>query len=284
MCASTLGLFAQNDTIKTQSISYRSYYLYGGLAYVGSFVALNQLWYATHERSSFHTFNDNDEWLQMDKVGHLFSAYALSSFSYELLKGKQDFDAKAAKISALSAFTFLTTIEMMDGFSKKWGFSWGDIIANTSGIALFYTQEALFQRQILRLKFSYQPSSYREMRPNLLGDNELQGIIKDYNGQVYWASLNLNELSNKIQPKWLNLAFGYGAEGMVSANKNSFSDLQAFTRNRRYFLSFDVDFTKIKTSKPWLKNVLKIINVIKIPAPTMQLNQGGETKFHWLYF
>ena len=122
------------------------------------------------------------------------------------------------------------------------------------------------------------------MRPNLLGSNELEGIIKDYNGQIYWASINLNEISDKIQPKWLNLAFGYGAKGMVSANKNTFSDLQSFSRERQYFLSFDVDFRKIPTSKPWVKTVLKVINVIKVPFPSMEFNQGGGNKFHWLYF
>lgn len=276
-----LNLFAQDSLSEKQ---YKNYYLYGGIAYAGSMLALNQLWYADHDRSSFHTFNDNEEWLQMDKAGHVFSAYALSSFSYELLKGKRDFDPKAAKISAISAFTFLSTIEIMDGFSEKWGFSWGDMISNTSGIGLFYIQEALFQQQILRLKFSYQPTKYRELRPNLLGNNELQGIIKDYNGQIYWASLNLNGLDERIRPRWLNLAFGYGAEGMISANENNFTDLQSFSRKRQYFLSLDIDFTKIKTSKPWVKTMLKMLNVIKVPSPTMELNQGGESKFHWLYF
>ena len=41
----------------------------GGL----TLLALNQMWYADFERSKFHTFNDNNEWLQMDKMGHVFS-------------------------------------------------------------------------------------------------------------------------------------------------------------------------------------------------------------------
>ncbi len=276
--------FAQVDTVKQKEDKYRNYLLYTGIAYTGSLLALNQLWYSDYERGSFRTFNDNKEWLQMDKAGHVFSAYALSSFSYELLKGKKEFDSKAALVSSASAFLFLGTIELMDGYSAKWGFSWGDLIANTTGIGIFYAQEAIFHRQIMRLKFSYQPTKYREVRPNLLGSNELEGIIKDYNGQIYWASINLNEISDKIQPKWLNLAFGYGAKGMVSANKNTFSDLQSFSRERQYFLSFDVDFRKIPTSKPWVKTVLKVINVIKVPFPSMEFNQGGGNKFHWLYF
>lgn len=281
----SLNLSAQDSlSIEQQSKRYKNYYLYGGVAYVGSMLALNQLWYADHDRSSFHTFNDNDEWLQMDKTGHVFSAYALSSFSYELLKGKQEFDPKAARISAISAFTFLSTIELMDGFSEAWGFSWGDVISNTSGIGLFYIQEALFQQQIIRLKFSYQPTRYREYRPNVLGENELQAIFKDYNGQIYWASINLNELSQSIKPKWLNLAFGYGGEGMVSANENILRDVESFNRKRQYFISLDVDFSKIRTKKPWVKSIFKVLNIIKVPAPSMEFNQGGGSEFHWFYF
>ena len=43
-----------------------------------SLIGLNQLWYANYPKSKFHTINDSDEWLQMDKLGHTFSAYQLS--------------------------------------------------------------------------------------------------------------------------------------------------------------------------------------------------------------
>ena len=40
-------------------------------------VGLDQLWYADFERSNFKTTNDNSEWLQLDKFGHVFSSYQL---------------------------------------------------------------------------------------------------------------------------------------------------------------------------------------------------------------
>ena len=40
-------------------------------------IGLNQLWYADYPRSSFKTINDSEEWLQMDKLGHVFSSYQL---------------------------------------------------------------------------------------------------------------------------------------------------------------------------------------------------------------
>ena len=276
--------FASAEVLAQDTSNYKKYYLYTGAVYAGSMLALNQLWYADHERTSFHTFNDNSEWLKIDKAGHIYSAYALSSIGYQFLKGNKKFDRKAANVSAATAFVFLSSIELLDGFSKRWGYSWGDMISNTLGIGLFYGQEALFQKQILRLKYSYLPSKYRELRPELLGDNELQGIFKDYNGQTYWASINLNSFSDRIKPKWLNLAFGYTGEGMVSARKNRMDEIQGFRHERAYLLGFDFDLSKIEVSKRWLKTLLKVVNHIKVPSPTLEFEEKGSTKFHWLYF
>ena len=54
----------------------------GSVALIG----LNQLWYADYPRSDFHFINDNAEWLQMDKLGHVFSSYHLGSYGADALK------------------------------------------------------------------------------------------------------------------------------------------------------------------------------------------------------
>ena len=48
-------------------------------------IGLNELWYADYERSKFHTINDNDAWLQMDKFGHAFTSYQLGKHGAQLL-------------------------------------------------------------------------------------------------------------------------------------------------------------------------------------------------------
>lgn len=254
--------------------------------YGAALIGLNQLWYKGYEKSSFHLFDDNKEWLQMDKIGHGFSTYALSSFTYDLYKH----DTKAAKNKALiyssgSAFLFLTTVEVFDGLSKNWGFSGGDFLANTGGIALFVGQELVFDKQIVRLKFSYQNTEFRKLRPNTFGETTLQSGFKDYNGQTLWASLNLNSLSSHIHPKWLNVAFGYGANNMIFGNqrKAQFNAIN-YVAYREYYLSLDVDWKKIGTKKKWLKWIFRVANTIKIPAPTLELSHRKVPKFYWLYF
>ena len=49
--------------------------------YAGSLIILNEAWFADYPRRSFHSFDDSKEWLQVDKIGHGWSAYTLSRIS-----------------------------------------------------------------------------------------------------------------------------------------------------------------------------------------------------------
>ena len=48
------------------------------VGYGGTLIGLNAIWYAKYPRSGFHFFNDNAEWLQMDKAG-IFTARILKA-------------------------------------------------------------------------------------------------------------------------------------------------------------------------------------------------------------
>jgi hypothetical protein len=87
------------------------------------------------------------------------------------------------------------------------GASSGDIIANASGTALFVSQ-LLWKEQRITPKFSFH-TTHAQYRPNVLGSSLAEQMLKDYNGQTYWLSVNLHSFykGSKI-PKWLNLAIG----------------------------------------------------------------------------
>lgn len=261
----------------------KNFCIYGGLVYAGSLLALNELWYADYPRTNFNTFNDNAHWLQVDKFGHLYSAFTLSKLNYAVISGSKSNDNKQAVfVSTIASFAFLTSVEVFDGFSQEWGFSWGDMAANALGSGLFLGQQILFDKQVLQIKYAYHETELRKLRPATLGENKVQGAFKDYNGQTYWASLNLNGVYRKIKPKWLNIAFGYGGGGMLYATNNSFyTGENSF---RQYYFSMDVDFEQIETNSKWLKAFLKVANCIKVPAPTIELNENGDSNFYWIYF
>ena len=265
--------------------------------YGGSLLILNQAWYANYPRSSFHTFNDNKEWLQVDKVGHSWAAYNTGKASTEMWKWTGMNKKKAAIIGGLSGAAYLTVIEILDGFSSQWGFSWGDIGANVFGSGLFLSQELAWGEQRIQYKFSFHRKNYGEQMLNersnkLYGNSWYERMLKDYNGQSYWLSANLKSFFPKSNlPAWLNLSFGYGAEGMFGGFDNTAKDKDGnitfdrrdIKRYRQWYLAPDIDFTKIKTNKKWLRTAFYFLNAFKFPAPTLELS-NGKLKAHALYF
>ena len=250
-------------------------------------LALNQLWYKDYPKSNFHFLNDNAQWLQMDKAGHFFSAYHVGRVGAEMLEWSGS-EKKTQRIcGATLGFAFLSVVEVMDGFSAEWGASLGDVVANASGTALYITQDLLWNEQRIVPKFSYHQTVYPSARPGTLGESWNEQILKDYNGQTYWLSANIHSFipSNKI-PKWLNLAVGYGAEGMITGDDVLVNTvfLPETKRFRQFYLSLDVDLTKIETKSHFLKTVFSVFNTLKVPAPTIEVNGNGKLRFHAFYF
>lgn len=254
----------------------------------GALVGLNQLWYKDYEKSDFHFKNDNSDWLQMDKAGHSFSAYHMGRFGAELLEWSGASKKSQLIYGSTLGFTFLTAVEVMDGYSAEWGFSWGDVAANASGTILYVGQELLWDEQRIVPKFSFHRTPYAGARPEVLGSTFSEEILKDYNGQTYWLSVNIHSFfkeSKKI-PKWLNLAVGYGGEGMITSNDALVNTifLPEKERTRQFYLSFDVDLTKIQTQNHFLKSLFSVFNTIKVPAPTLEFRELGGVKGRILYF
>lgn len=252
-----------------------------------SLVGLNQLWYADYPRSNFHFVNDNQEWLQMDKAGHLFSSYHLGRLGSEMLQWSGASPEKQLVYGAGLGFAFLTAVEVLDGFSSQWGASSGDVIANATGTALYVSQQLLWKEQRITPKFSFHTTRFATYRPEVLGSSFSEQILKDYNGQTYWLSVNLKSFfkDSKI-PKILNLAIGYGADGMlIGKGENSViitSENQL--KSRQFYLSLDLNLTKIETKSHFLKTFFSIFSILKIPAPTLEYSVAKGVKGHVLYF
>jgi len=250
-------------------------------------IGLNQLWYADYPRSDFRFINDNTEWLQMDKMGHVFSSYHLGSFGADALKWSGASRKSQLIYGSTLGFVFLAAVEVMDGYSANWGASSGDLIANAAGTGLYISQELLWKEQRIVPKFSFHPTPYAAARPNILGSTLQEQILKDYNGQTYWLSANIHSFAkSSTLPKWLNIAVGYGAEGMITGTDELVNTifLPERERYRQFYLSLDVDLTKIKTKSHFVKTILTVFNSIKIPAPTIEIRGSGVMKFHLLYF
>jgi len=248
-------------------------------------IGLNQLWYSDYPKSAFHTLNDNGEWLQMDKFGHVFSSYQLGKYGANLLQWSGVNKKDQLIYGATLGFAFLSTVEVMDGLSQEWGFSCGDMIANATGTGIYISQELLWEEQRITLKYSFHQTKYASINPDKLGNGLREEFLKDYNGQTYWISANLHSFFKETKlPGWLNIAAGYGADGMLSGIEN-IDGLPVFNqdRMRQYYLSLDIDLSKIKTNSHVLRSILDILNVFKVPFPTIEFNKN-RVVFHLFYY
>lgn len=267
------------------------------LAYGGSITGLSIMWYSKQPQSHFHFFNDDDEWLQVDKAGHLYSAYQMSRASYALWQWAGVSHNKSVWLGGLSGLAFQSIVEVLDGFQSEYGFSPGDYIANVTGTAAFISQQLTWNDQRIKIKFSSNIQKYNEpdlveRARNIYGSSIPERILKDYNHQTYWVSANVQSFF-KINnlPKWFNLAIGYGAAGMFGARSNIAKnengmvifDRSDIRRYRQWYLSPDIDFTRIKTNKRGVRVLLFVLDAFKMPAPALEFSKG-KIKGHWLFF
>jgi hypothetical protein len=248
--------------------------------YGGSMLALSQVWYKDYPKSNFHWFNDNNEWLQMDKLGHSYATYQIAYQNSFLLQKTGMPKKRAMWVSTGLSIFAISSIELFDGYSAEWGASFGDIIANTTGGLFYLSQELLWNEQKIRIKYSYRPSPYAKERPEVLGDGFPETILKDYNAQTYWLSMNLKDITHLENiPSWLAIAFGYSGNGMVGGEKNpeGYSNIK---RYRQLFISPDIDWQKIKTKRKSLRILFRALNMIKVPLPALSYEKGS-IKGHW---
>ncbi|MBR9921065.1 MAG: DUF2279 domain-containing protein [Bacteroidetes bacterium] len=283
----------------------------GASIYTGASIVLWHTWYKQYETTSFHFFNDWHEWEGLDKGGHYITAYHEAKWSFDGAIWTGMDRRKAMWLGVAVGTGLQATIEFMDAFAAKWGFSVGDIGFNTLGVSTFAVQELLWQEQRITPKVSFSKVNYPTdvvysldgsmsttidtRAADLYGSDFITRFFKDYNGHSFWLSINPRSFSEDPEgwfPPWLNIAVGYGAQNMYGGFENEWPsedpiyrlDDTVYPRYSQFYLSFDVDLTKIPTRKRFLRALFGVVNFIKIPAPTLEVNTLGEVKFHPIYW
>ena len=264
-------------------------------SYTTMYTALGLAWYSDVPKSSFHFFEDFSEWKQFDKAGHAMGAYQSARGMIQLYKWAGTNKKKTLLYSGIGAYAMMSTIEVFDGFSSAWGASPSDLGFNALGTGLAVTNEALWNEQRLQLKISYHDPvwygdpDWASQRPDLLGSG-IDRIVKDYNGHTIWLSGRVHSFlpEGKFKdkyPKWLNVAVGYGAEGMLGEwDDPTKADEIREREYRQYYLSFDLDLAAIETSSGFLDFLLGTFNFIHFPSPALEYNRKDGMKFHWIFF
>ncbi|MBX2921213.1 MAG: DUF2279 domain-containing protein [Chitinophagaceae bacterium] len=251
-------------------------------------VGLYYLWYKKFPRSKFHFFNDNREWLQMDKIGHATTAYNIGVLQYDMMRWCGVKKNDAIVIGSATALGGLTIIELLDGFSTHWGFSKGDMLANLVGTAIFASQQRWWDQQRISMKFSAHLSPYAQYHGGELGKSFASRILKDYNGQSYWLSFNIKSFlpASSGFPAWPAISLGYGADGMIGGHENPPAvkgvSVPSFERTRRFMISPDADLFRVRSAAP-VDAATYMLKSFKFPAPTFEINSKGKAKLYGIY-
>lgn len=277
------------DTSNTKRIKLYQAAIFTTAYYSTSTYLLSKSWYKDKKVVPFHFYNDNRGYLQVDKFGHTFGSYVYSYIGYHYLLNSGFSKRDALWYGATLGAVLQTPIEIMDGLHEGYGFSLGDIAANTMGSAIVFSQAAIFNEQVVKFKFSYWESSYSRKANGYLGTTTLNRVLKDYNGHTYWLSIPINKIVvNSYIPQWVCISAGYGANGMYGEFKN-INEYNGITipkteRYRQYLLSLDIDWTKINTRSKFLKVILKGLTFVKLPFPAIEFNSKNQFKGYWLYY
>ncbi len=249
----------------------------GSVVAATSLVALDHAWYRGRPRSAFHFFNDGDEWLQVDKLGHAHSAYQLGRAGHAAFRWAGTGERTATWVGGSMGFVYLAGIEYLDGLSAEYGFSCWDMAANAAGTALFIGQQMGWGEQRITLKWSAHLTGYAAQRPRVLGSTVPERLLKDYNGTTVWLSANPRSFGWQVMPGWLNISAGMGAEGMLNARGTPGA-------YRQFYLAPDIAFSRIPTRSKVLRTFLFMLDALKMPAPALEFRGNGGVRGHWLYF
>ncbi|TNE95627.1 MAG: DUF2279 domain-containing protein [Bacteroidetes bacterium] len=254
---------------------------------VSSMTGLWNVWYKNSESGKWKFKDDLGSWLQMDKAGHVYTAYKLNQTVTDMYAWAGLSKTPSLLLGAGYSFAFQSTLEVFDGFSSDWGFSWSDFGANCTGIMLYTGQQLILEEERIIPKFSSHPSPYASIRPQVLGSSYPERLIKDYNGQSYWLSFSPGTfIPDSKFPKWLCFSVGYSVDQKLVGDVNVYTDNSSgntYTAQRQWLLSMDIDFSRLPIRRPWLKSIVKQFNYLKIPFPTIIIS-NDVTRIQPLYF
>lgn len=142
----------------------------------------------------------------MDKLGHTYGTMLLSDFFAASLARRHVNQHSAALTGAIMGWSVMAMVETFDGFSKDYGFSPQDIVANTVGATFSYLRNTMPElKSKLDYRLEYVPSGYGDgFKPH-----------SDYAGQKYILALKLAgfEKFEETPLRFFELDLGYYTEG-----------------------------------------------------------------------
>ena len=141
-----------------------------------------------------------------DKLGHMFSNYASVRLLTPMFTTLGNSREESIRLAGWTTIGIFTAIEVLDGYSRKWGFSPQDAMMNVAGTALgVYLESHPDVDDKFDFRFAYRRSKGSGFDP-----------FGDYSGQRYLLVLKADgfETTRRIPAlRYLELSVGYQARG-----------------------------------------------------------------------
>jgi hypothetical protein len=229
-----------------------------------------QAWWSGDEAPHFFFHADWDQWFRdQDKFGHMFGGFHLTRVGYAGLREACVSQKKAIFWAAAYAAAFQLQIEIFDGHFTKYGFSYADMIANTTGQALAVMQELHPSWKVVKPTFSYHKTHALLNTENGTIPGELRPSL-DYSGQTYWFSTDVNRLlpddAKRYWPSFVRFSVGHSITDWVDPATGDIQRAQ-----RKIILSLDFDPDKLPGEWPLWRTVKRTLSYYRFPAPALEL-------------
>jgi hypothetical protein len=229
-------------------------------------------WWSGDEAPHFFFHADWNQWFRdQDKFGHMFGGFHLTRVGYAGLREACVSQKKAVFWAAAYAAAFQLQIEIFDGHFTKYGFSYADMIANSTGQALAVMQELRPSWKVVKPTFSYHKTQALLNTEN--GTIQKPGELRpslDYSGQTYWFSTDVNRLlpdeAKRYWPSFVRFSVGHSITDWVDPTTG---DVQ--TAQRKIVLSLDFDPDKLPGEWPLWRTVKRTLSYYRFPAPALEL-------------
>lgn len=155
----------------------------------------------------------------MDKLGHAWSTYLLTELLAERMAANSNGLSGAHFSAAIVAFAVMAGVEVGDGFTKKYGFSREDLVADAVGAGLALLRGAFpVLRETTDFRVAYKmPGEYDPIR--LATGRETNPA---YSRQRYILAIKGSgfEALRKTPARYLELHFGYDTRGFHKVERD----------------------------------------------------------------
>lgn len=231
--------FTPDDTEEKQR-RWRSGLIIGGYSALLAWYGYSNWW----KQSSDHFNVRHEHWFGADspkggtdKLGHAYSVYVTTRLLTHSLRWAGYPHRNAIKIAGISAIAISLGVELLDGFTRDFGFSYEDFTMNLVGASVgMYLQRSPKSDEMFDFRLLYE----RSTQARKMGIND---PIDDYAGQTYLMIFKLDgidALAGLPVIKYLEFALGYGAKGYQPL---AAGDL--FPKERTIYYGISANLTKM---------------------------------------